>query len=119
MCQWLAGGQVVQRFHTSQRRIRHMHKFCAAKEFGRCPLAAVMNCAYAPWLRSPAPVCDGIGQGGGGWRNKQCEAAASNATIEPDGRGSRSAAGGSVTPTLPVAEKGGVEEAGEKEQCER
>ncbi len=57
VCQWVGGSILTQRFPSSQRRVRHVYKYCAAMEFGRCPLAAVMNCVYAPWLRSRSATC--------------------------------------------------------------
>ena len=54
VCQWVGGSVLTQRFPSSQRRVKHVYKYCAAMEFGRCPLAAVMNCVYAKWLRPRA-----------------------------------------------------------------
>ena len=56
-CLWLGGGAVTQRFASAHRRIRHMRRFCSSYQFGRCPMAAVMNNAYAAWLR-PAEMGD-------------------------------------------------------------
>ena len=46
-CLWMGGSELMIRFMTPERRTRHIEKYCTAWDYRRCPLAAMMDKAYA------------------------------------------------------------------------
>ncbi len=46
-CLWMGGSQLMIRFMTPERRTHHIEKYCTAWDYGKCPLAALMEKAYS------------------------------------------------------------------------